>query len=104
MQPETKIRERHLIRPARQPVQSAFPRRIQALTIALGLFFAHTPVHGDELTLATIGNRLKIGGCFVSASVYEFAGIGAIFGLCLLGLLLGLRLIIGGSSQDKVPD
>jgi hypothetical protein len=41
------------------------------------------------------------GGCFISASASEFAGIGIIFGLCLAGLLIGLKLIINDPTEEK---
>jgi hypothetical protein len=44
------------------------------------------------------------GSCFISASASEFAGIGVIFGLCLVALLIGLRLIINGSTEEEAID
>jgi hypothetical protein len=40
-------------------------------------------------------------GCFISASAFDFAGIGLILGICMMGLLIGLRLIIHGCAENN---
>ena len=43
-------------------------------------------------------------GCFISASMPELAGIGLIFGLCMVGLIIGIRLIIGDPSDEDATE
>ena len=54
----------------------------------------------ETFSLAPVG--YGIGGCFISASVSEIAGIGIIFGLCLVGLLIGLKLVINDPPEEEV--
>jgi hypothetical protein len=56
----------------------------------------------DDETASLLPASGAIGGCFISASISELAGIGIIFGLCLVGLLIGLKLVINDPPEEEV--
>ena len=60
--------------------------------------------NGELVTSSAMGGNFEAltgGGCFISASASELAGISVIFGLCLVGLLIGLRLIINDPAEKE---
>jgi len=84
-------------------------QRTQAIILVIGMVMV------AGLSIGAIGpsdsgpNDLPVisfmsAGCFISASLSEFAGIGAIFILCLVGLVIGLRLIFDDSADDDMVE